>query len=192
MTKIVRHPSYSSNPIDYDLAILCLEADITPGLNAGIIPVASSPPPIGAPVTVTGWGRIHSNGNSLPLFLQQATNLTLLTQKDCESRWSAEKINERMLCAFSKVQSTCTGDSGGPLVYNGELVGVVSWGSAWCLHPSHPSVFTNVSALYDWIEKTRDDPSSSNSVIHPILLPLNPLLVTSIIYNYFVDKWYSW
>lgn len=33
----------------------------------------------------------------------------------------------------------------------GQLIGVASWTSNWCLHPSHPSVFARLDTLRSWI-----------------------------------------
>ena len=33
----------------------------------------------------------------------------------------------------------------------GQLIGVASWASNWCLHPSHPSVFARLDTLRSWI-----------------------------------------
>lgn len=74
---------------------------------------------------------------------------------DCRSRQSvwADWVTEDSLCAVSgfRGEGTCSGDSGGPLTYNGELVGVVSWGDGPCSE-TRPDVFTRVFNYLDWIE----------------------------------------
>ena len=148
---MVRHPSYSSNTIDYDVAILQLSSAFTPGTNAAVISLASSAPATGSGVIVTGWGRL-SGGGSLPTQLQKADQLKIVSKSDCQSRWgSVNSITDRMICAHSTRQSACDGDSGGPITQNGVLVGVVSWGSSSCLHATYPNVYANVANLRTWI-----------------------------------------
>ena len=70
-------------------------------------------------------------------------------------------------------------------MYNGEQVGVVSWGSSWCLHPLHPGVYANVSNLYKWIEEKiviGQSPTPDNSAFILNLNIINPILFISIIY----------
>ena len=164
-----------------------------PGVNAAIIPLASRPPLTGSTINVTGWGaNSQLNTAKLPLFLQQATNLVLLSQVECFDRWgSYDTITERMICAFSSSQSTCNGDSGGPAVQNGVLVGVVSWGSSWCLHPTHPNVYANVSNLREWIlsvsfnsTNNNNNNNGSNGIGGGIMIQMMFLIIFCTIFDY--------
>mmetsp|Transcript_30617 Transcript_30617/g.49793 ORF Transcript_30617/g.49793 Transcript_30617/m.49793 type:complete len:486 (+) Transcript_30617:45-1502(+) len=47
--------------------------------------------------------------------------------------------------------STCAGDSGSPAVFQGRQIGLVSRGAGDC-DPSVPSIYTNVTYYYDWID----------------------------------------
>lgn len=220
VSRIIRHPGYSSSTIDYDVAVLCTETPFTLGPNAQIVPaIASTPPVPGTVVQVSGWGRVHQNsGTSLPIFLQRAANLTVVSQTECQSHWLEMRITERMMCAFSLVQATCTvcenlfvclhfvylclfskGDSGGPLVHSktGQLVGIVSFGSTWCLHPTHPGVYARVDTLRDWIldacAVADSGPGSGTtlSYLSMTMAVLNPFLASSVslLYSYLSDLW---
>lgn len=106
VSKVIRHPSYSSNTIDYDIALLVLANEFTPSANAKVIGLASANPATGSTCSLTGWGRLSSGGN-LPTNLQKAT-LTTITKEDCQKRWgSVNTITDRMLCAFNAKQSAC-------------------------------------------------------------------------------------
>nr|ABU50819.1 Ale o 9 allergen [Aleuroglyphus ovatus] len=151
VAKVNRHPSYSSNTIDYDIATFSLASPFSPGTNAAVVELAKSRPADDSAVQVTGWGRL-SSGGTLPTKLQKADTLKVVSKAECQKRWgSTNTITDRMLCAHSTTQSACNGDSGGPLTQNNVLVGVVSWGSSSCLHATYPNVYASVADLADWI-----------------------------------------
>lgn len=150
VSKVVRHPSYSSNTIDYDVTLLILAQEFTPSANAKVVALADVDPAAGSVASLTGWGRL-SGGGTLPTKLQKAT-LGIITRQDCQSRWgSVNTITERMLCAHDPKMSACNGDSGGPLLFGGIQVGVVSWGSSSCLHATYANVYASVGNLKSWI-----------------------------------------
>ncbi|KAI2809851.1 hypothetical protein BLOT_001003, partial [Blomia tropicalis] len=159
---IRRHPSYSPETFDYDVAVLCLANNYVPGINAEQISLAKSSPTIGSSVILSGWGLLSTNGNKLPLFLQKSNNLTIISNEECQQKCIDHNITDRMLCAFSRIQSSCIGDSGGPMVQHGVLMGVISWGSTWCLHPTHPTVYANVVNLRQWIVENMVDVSNTS------------------------------
>lgn len=151
VTKITRHPSYSTATIDYDMAILTLNTSYTPSTNAGVIALSSTVPAVNASVNVTGWGRTSSIAATNPTLLQLADTLKVMNRTDCQTRWGAVTITDRMICALSATQAICNGDTGGPLTLGGVLVGVSSWGASTCLHATYPNVFANVTNLRSWI-----------------------------------------
>jgi len=151
VSKVVRHPNYSSSTIDYDVATFILATAFTPGANAAVVPLATQEPSNTAVLRLTGWGRL-TGGGVLPTALQKSEGLKIVSKADCQSRWGANNaITDRMLCAHSTTQSACNGDSGGPLVTGGQQVGVVSWGSSSCLHATFPNVYVHVPNTLAWI-----------------------------------------
>lgn len=64
---------------------------------------------------------------------------------------------DTMMCAgyMEGGKDTCNGDAGGPLICNGELQGLVSWGShGFCAAKGEPSIFTRVYRFNAWLENT--------------------------------------
>ncbi|CAG9131526.1 unnamed protein product [Plutella xylostella] len=79
-------------------------------------------------------------------------------------------ITPRMICAeYSKGgKDACNHDSGGPAVRDNILLGVVSFGGRRCGDPNSPGVYSRVSALTPWIEKTIRNNEAGDD---PTLLP---------------------
>jgi trypsin len=157
VSRIIKHPGYSSSTINNDWALLILANDITPGTNAAISTLVgkTDDPDAGTILTVSGWGRIVGGG-ALATNLLQA-DLACMSRTDCNSRWSsANAVTTSMICAHDTARSACNGDSGGPLTRpDGQQVGVVSWGSSSCLHATLPNVYASVPSGRAWIDANK-------------------------------------
>lgn len=106
VSKVIRHASYSSKTIDYDVALLILQSEFAPSANAKVIGLTTANPATSSTVSLTGWGRL-SGGGTLPTKLQKAT-LTTIDKAECQKRWgSGNTITDRMLCAHDPKQSAC-------------------------------------------------------------------------------------
>jgi trypsin len=149
VSRISRHASYSSSTIDYDVAVLTLASNFSPGTNAAVVTLASSAPASGAAAIVSGFGRTSGGGAVSSVLLQ--TTLNIVAQATCQQTYgSINTITARMVCANASGKGSCNGDSGGPLTVGGQQVGVVSWGVSGCL-TTYPSVFANSVNLRSWI-----------------------------------------
>lgn len=154
VVRVVRHPDYNGNNIDYDFALIELRGD------SKFEPVALNSEDlkkISSDLTVAGWGVLRESDWNIPDLLQKV-DVPYVDQKRCEAAYPG-MITDRMLCAgFDEGgKDSCQGDSGGPLIVkeNGKnvLVGVVSWGEG-CARRNKYGVYSNVKSVLGWIEET--------------------------------------
>ncbi|XP_064537856.1 trypsin alpha-3-like [Drosophila montana] len=146
------HAGYNSATTENDIAVLRLAHPLELGPLVQTIPLATKVPENGADALVTGWGNI---GLEYPEDLH-GVKVQMIDHETCaltEYPLLGYKITEDMICAAGELKDACDGDSGGPLVYNGELVGVVSWGMG-CANPGYPGVYANVAHFHDWLLDT--------------------------------------
>jgi trypsin len=149
--QIIPHPNYTDLDWDYALIRLDGESKFQP------IALSSADPAAGSDVTTAGWGYVRENNFSLPRNLRKVT-VPVVDRAQCNVSYK-NKISERMICAGLEQggKDSCQGDSGGPL-FSGQgadrvLLGVVSWGEG-CARAKKYGVYSNVSAVTDWIYST--------------------------------------
>uniref|UniRef100_A0A8C2YB93 Transmembrane serine protease 5 n=1 Tax=Coturnix japonica TaxID=93934 RepID=A0A8C2YB93_COTJA len=161
--RVISHPLYNDNSMDYDIALMKLRVPLNFSDTIGALCLLPSHQDLlpGTPCWVSGWGYTRPDQgkphpcSSLPM-LKEALVPLISTQRCNSSCMYAGELTARMLCAGypqGKIDA-CQGDSGGPLVCQDELawrlVGIVSWGRG-CAEPNHPGVYTNVAQLLPWI-----------------------------------------
>lgn len=147
-----RHPSYNSRTLDYDFAVLTIDA-----INSGASPVtlASSnggDETVGKTATVIGWGATREGGASSSVLRE--VDVDIVSNSQCQSALGG--VTNRMICAGGiQGYDACQGDSGGPLFVNKNsnniLVGAVSWGIG-CARAGLPGVYARVSSVRSWID----------------------------------------
>lgn len=156
--KVVPHPQYNRQTLDYDYALIQLSGDST------YAPIALNNQEIAIPedgtavnVWTAGWGATREGSFGLPRILQKV-EVPLVTTKVCNAPTSYNgDITDRMICAGLQQggKDSCQGDSGGPLFVketsgNYLLVGVVSWGEG-CARANKYGVYAKVNNQIDWI-----------------------------------------
>ncbi|MFN8847663.1 MAG: S1 family serine peptidase [Bdellovibrionales bacterium] len=159
-TQVIPHPQYNRSTMDYDYALVKLNAKSTfkpVAINETEISLPSSETTVD---TVTaGWGYVKEGAWRLSDILQKVT-VPLVPYEECNKSYNGE-ITERMLCAGLKEggKDSCQGDSGGPLLVHDYvrdepvLAGVVSWGIG-CARPEKYGVYSKVNAVTEWILNT--------------------------------------
>ncbi|KAJ5117593.1 trypsin-like cysteine/serine peptidase domain-containing protein [Penicillium atrosanguineum] len=152
VTKIMKHPSYSSGTRDHDFAILHLTDPVT-----DIMPVAISKEATltGAPVGLYGWGQTGKLLNENPRVLQRLET-TFISAEVCEPKWSdITQVTRNMNCdaAPEKQQGSCKRDQGGPVVSeSGHLVGIMGYYD-YCEPQSEgrPDINNDPQSVSGWI-----------------------------------------
>ncbi|MFC4471364.1 trypsin-like serine protease [Streptomyces xiangluensis] len=158
------HPSYSSTPIDNDLAVLTLPRRISATPIRLTTSGDTASYAAGTSAKVYGWGRTSSTNDDISQTLKTAT-LPIQSDTTCAGYYGSDFVQGHMVCAGtpatgsdSGTTSACKGDSGGPLVVNNRIVGIVSWGVQNCVAQGAYSVFTKVrtyvGAAYPRIDDT--------------------------------------
>ncbi|MGC8728298.1 MAG: serine protease [Elusimicrobiales bacterium] len=161
--KIIKHPSWNSQTMDYDYALIKLSGQS----SAPIIELNTLELNAGTNLTVAGWGLTKENGD-ISNTLQKVT-LPLVSKTTCLKAYP-NAITDRMICAGYATggKDSCQGDSGGPLVYKTSskayLVGVVSWGEG-CAREGKYGIYSKVSAVKNWIENTVKTGNSSSLIL---------------------------
>ncbi|XP_062143040.1 trypsin alpha-like [Drosophila sulfurigaster albostrigata] len=160
VAKITVHDRYvniNNKKAEYDIALLLLSSPLEMGITIMAIPLAESVPHDGATVLVSGWGRTETG--KAPLHLK-SVHLNIVNREECARANDDEQVPRATICAAAPGKDSCGGDSGGPLVYEGELVGIVSYGIG-CALPGYPGVYANVVELRKWIEEEATKVSST-------------------------------
>ncbi|XP_047667767.1 trypsin-1 isoform X2 [Tachysurus fulvidraco] len=102
---------------------------------------------------ISGWGNTLSSGTNYPSRLM-CLDAPILSDTTCKNCYPGQ-ITSNMFCAgyVEGGKDSCQGDSGGPVVCNGQLQGIVSWGSG-CALRNKPGVYTKVCNYNSWIRDT--------------------------------------
>ncbi|KOC62432.1 Chymotrypsin-2 [Habropoda laboriosa] len=149
------HPAFEpdiSESFKNDVAVVTLADEVSIDQYQSPISLATSDPPVGAALTMSGWGQTTTTKRTLPEYLRTAT-VYLLSNEVCQEYISQYRIYPGQMCTFKEGGvGACLGDSGGPLVYDGSLVGIVSW--VFPCAVGLPDAFTRVTSYVDFITRT--------------------------------------
>ncbi|XP_043063876.1 trypsin alpha-like [Drosophila ficusphila] len=145
---IKSHEDYPDPLKNNDIAVMRLSKPLQFSSKVQAIPLAERNPSPGTLAMAFGWGAVKvtpSVGKDILEPPKQLQGIDLQVQ-NCWKYFN--DISGENICVKSPRQSTCRGDSGGPLVVDKQLVGVTSWGPAYC---NDFAVFTGVPYFRNWI-----------------------------------------
>ena len=154
VSQYTTHPQYNTANTDNDFAMLELVKDVT--FSSRMLPAClpgSDRDYDSSTATVAGWGRFKDGRQPNTPY---EVDVDTMSNTACISIWNSQEITENMLCAGRPGQDSCHGDSGGPLMTKEwnhfSVIGVVSWGSPQCGHPTAPGVYSRVTRQIQWIQ----------------------------------------
>ncbi|XP_071455059.1 mite allergen Eur m 3-like [Hetaerina americana] len=158
VTEIHYHEDY--NPSDSwhnDVSVMKVDPPFQFDADGNTAPVTlpeqDIEPPVGAEVTVIGWGRLSYMGE-LPDDLYEVS-IFIWNHSLCNDAYKPDGLTvyPEQICADTPGgnKGSCNGDSGGPLLMENTVVGLVSWARG-CDEKGYPTVYTRVSAYRDWID----------------------------------------
>ncbi|XP_044855361.1 trypsin I-P38-like [Mauremys mutica] len=152
-TKVIRHPSYSSQTLNNDIMLIKLASAATLNSYVNTIALPTSCVTTGTQCLISGWGNTLGSGTNYPDLLQ-CLKAPVLSSSQCSSAYR-EEITSNMICIgyMEGGKDSCQEDSGGPVVCNGVLQGIVSWGTG-CALKGYPGVYTKVCNYVSWIQNT--------------------------------------
>ncbi|XP_049832124.1 trypsin-7-like [Schistocerca gregaria] len=149
--EMYEHPLYIPLTVDYDVALIKVNGSFAlgPNVQAVSLPEQGYDPPVGLPVTITGWGYNVTDG-SLSSVLQKV-DVNIVDRAVCQATYVIRNVTARMVCAGELLRGSCDGDFGGPLVSGSTQVGVLSW----TLFPCELGldVYANVGSVRSWISE---------------------------------------
>ncbi|XP_017862657.1 PREDICTED: trypsin-3-like [Drosophila arizonae] len=149
---IVIHPKFNSKTMNMDVAALYLNEDMSGG-QVDTIALATRPVPPGRLVKVSGWGAVNPKSSETARHVHSVI-MPVWSHAACRAAYRGKQfISRNMICAAKPYKrDSCDGDSGGPMVYQGELVGIVSFGFQCASRL--PGVYTNVPTIRRWFMAT--------------------------------------
>jgi hypothetical protein len=107
VSRIIQHPSWNTNTIDYDYSLLILSSPITPGTNAAVVPLGDSDPAHDTECTISGWGLTVGGSSTLPEDMKCA-KMNILGRSACNDIWgSVNAVTDNMVCMIHGTKSAC-------------------------------------------------------------------------------------
>ncbi|XP_052741311.1 serine protease 55-like [Bicyclus anynana] len=157
VNKVFFPNNYSPGNADYDFSLLRLDRPMPIGRNIAVLNLPAKeyhiePDDI---LIVTGWGSTHESGYGNIPERVRFVPVPVMKLEACQKAYRFY-ITQRMLCAgyASGGKDACNHDSGGPAVREGVLLGIVSFGGKKCGDPRSPGVYSRVTEITHWVEKT--------------------------------------
>ncbi|XP_011690276.1 PREDICTED: uncharacterized protein LOC105451493 [Wasmannia auropunctata] len=149
--KVVVHPRYTGKQQDAwnnDVAVITLSNPIQFNANQKPIALTDSPPTAGQKCTLSGWGKISTNGPLANSLLKMEQSVVGLPQ--CQQIHRGMPLDNSHLCTLNRAGiGACQGDSGGPLISNGVQIGITSW--VMPCAQGYPDAYANVYHLRNFI-----------------------------------------
>lgn len=100
VAKIVQHPRFNSNTLDFDISIMFLSWNLifTSSMHAISLPNQGEVLPVGTNTLISGWGAVNEISGSTSQL--QYVQVPIIDDKTCESAYRGyNAITANMICA---------------------------------------------------------------------------------------------
>ncbi|KAI5641231.1 trypsin domain-containing protein [Phthorimaea operculella] len=165
VNKVFFPKTYVPGGADYDFSLLRLDRPMPIGRNIAVLNLPSKDYVMKEEdiLIVTGWGSTDESGYGHIPDRVRFVPVPVMRLDACQKSYRFY-ITPRMLCAGYATggKDACNHDSGGPAVRDGVLLGIVSFGGKQCGDPRSPGVYSRVSEITDWVEKTISNNEAEN------------------------------
>ncbi|XP_045488605.1 trypsin-4-like [Pieris rapae] len=157
VNKVFFHNDFSPGSADYDYSLIRLDRPMPIGRNIAVLNLPSQDYDIKPEdiLIVTGWGSTDESGYGHIPDRLRFVPVPVMKVEMCQKAYNFY-ITPRMICAGYATggKDACNHDSGGPAVRDGVLLGIVSFGGKQCGDPASPGVYSRVTEISNWVEKT--------------------------------------
>ncbi|XP_043285582.1 uncharacterized protein [Venturia canescens] len=134
-----------------DLAIITLFNGMNFNYFQNKINLPYGPPPSRVTATVSGWGTRTNPSNYAGVGDLSKAQVYTIGASECHTILQNTSIiwTSQICTRGPRGVGICSGDEGGPLAYNGQLIGIISWGIL--CGQGYPDVYTSVYHYLPWI-----------------------------------------
>lgn len=155
------HEEFDGNYSPHDIGLIVFQTPFTFNDFVNAIELPSTGEMHTGMATLHGWGSItDSFYPTFPNILQTA-DMPIIPIDVCRNSWELDPndLHDNHICGgtLEGGLSACDMDRGGGLTQNGEVVGIVSFGTFPCAQPNLPTVYVRVSAYISWIQDIIDN-----------------------------------
>ncbi|KAJ9597880.1 hypothetical protein L9F63_011246 [Diploptera punctata] len=151
-SEIIIHPNFKEDPYDFDVALVKVSTPFTFGAEVAAITLATEAPKEGELGSMVGWGYTNNGGGSLSSHIQ-VVSLPIVGRVECDEKYGVpDGLGETFICIGYDLggKDVCSYDAGGPYVVGGKLVAIMA-GSSSCNTGGYPQIYTNATAVADFI-----------------------------------------
>lgn len=102
VSKIVQHPRYNSNTLDYDISIMYLSWSLTftPSMHAINLPKQGEVLAVGTNTLISGWGELSESGGGGSSRQLQFVQVPIIDDYTCQAAYRGyNTITANMICA---------------------------------------------------------------------------------------------
>ncbi|XP_049640099.1 serine protease 58 [Suncus etruscus] len=149
--KMIQHPQYTINSIDYNLMLIKLNTNIQLNKYVNLITLPQKPVSLNATCIASTWAFYTCNIGKDPNSLQHV-NISIISKSECENAYIGINISENVICVGTVPgrREPCKEVSAAPVICDGVLEGILSFADG-CILRSDVGIYTKILSYMEWI-----------------------------------------